>query len=133
MMSSAVLVHSICTILSNYGETLSFAELATGGLLQRQFQQHPLCHKIIREPAQDFNFYAYTSSAELALAAAASATTAWSVCTIPLINHGIEVTVARHDNITTQYSLIQPTHLPVQWPPWTACYEIIERFAVALR
>lgn len=132
MMNSAALVHSICTILSNYGETLAFAELATGGLLQRQFRQHPLCHYVLREPAQDFDFYASGTSQQLAIAAAKSASSNWGMCTIPLVNHGIQVTVAGNGIINMHYKLIHPQHLPAQWPPWTACYEIIERFAACL-
>ena len=132
MMNSAVLVHSICTILTNYGETLAFAELATTGLLQRQFRHHPLCHQVLREPAQHFDFYACSSSSQLAIATAASAASNWAICTVPLVHQGMEVTVAAHGIINAQYKLIHPQHLPVQWPPWTACYEIIERFAISL-
>ncbi|PZR25092.1 MAG: hypothetical protein DI535_19730 [Citrobacter freundii] len=132
MISSSVLVHSVCTILSNYGETLAFAELATAGLLQRQFRHHPLCHKVLREPSHDFDLYAPTSSKQLAIDAARSASSHWAMCTVPLVNQGMEITVAGHGVISAQYKIIHPPHLPVQWPPWTACYEIIERFATFL-
>lgn len=132
MSSSAVLVHSICTILSNYGETLAFGEMATGGLLERQFQIHPLCHHVLKSPHTSFDMSSAANITVLAHDIAEAAGSHWAICTMPLPHHSIEVAIVGHSELWLYYHIVHPPHLPVHWPAWTACYEIIERFSILL-
>ncbi|MCG2613540.1 hypothetical protein LZZ85_04580 [Terrimonas sp. NA20] len=132
MSSTAVLVHSICTILSNYGESVAFGEIATAGLLERQFQLHSLCDRVLRYPDPAFAAYPVADLEDLAQHIAESAKSDWAICTIPLAHHGIEVLAYGHERLWLHYHLLHPPQLPVHWPPWTSCYEIIESFSIFL-